>query len=184
MNSKSKKVAIIGMLCALAYVITVLIHFPIIEGYEFLKYDAKDIIIVIGGFIYSPFVSLLSSIIVSYIEMITISSNGIVGFFMNVVSTAGFAVTAAFIYKKIHNIKGAIIGLISGVVVSTALMLLWNWIVTPIYQGWPREAVVAVLPTVFLPFNLIKNGINAAVTFLIYKPIVRGLRKANLLEKK
>lgn len=39
-----------------------------------------------------------------------------------------------------------------------------------------------MLASVFLPFNLIKGGINAALTLLLYKPIVGALRKAGLVE--
>ena len=59
-------------------------------------------------------------------------------------------------------------------------MLLWNYLLTPIYMGYPREAVAAMLPTTFLPFNLIKGGLNAAITMLLYKPVVTTLRKAGL----
>lgn len=38
-----------------------------------------------------------------------------------------------------------------------------------------------MLVPVFLPFNLGKYILNAAITMLIYKPIVTALRKANLL---
>ena len=76
------------------------------------------------------------------------------------------------------------IGLISGVIVMTGMMLLWNYLVTPLYMGTPREAVAAMLLPVFLPFNLIKGGINAALTMLIYKPITRALRAAHLLPER
>lgn len=33
----------------------------------------------------------------------------------------------------------------------------------------------------FLPFNLLKYGLNAAITLLLYKPLVTGLRRAHLL---
>jgi len=39
-----------------------------------------------------------------------------------------------------------------------------------------------MLIPIFLPFNLLKSGINMAVTILIYKPIVTALRKAGLVE--
>ena len=59
--------------------------------------------------------------------------------------------------------------------------MLWNYLLTPIYMGYPREAVAAMLPTVFFPFNLIKGLLNAVILILIYKPVVRGLRKAKLV---
>jgi riboflavin transporter FmnP len=44
-------------------------------------------------------------------------------------------------------------------------------------MGVPTEMVDGMLLTVFLPFNLIKAGLNALVTFLIYKPISNHLIK-------
>ena len=76
--------------------------------------------------------------------------------------------------------KGAVVGLSLGVVALVVVMLLWNYLITPVYQGVPRDVVVSMLPTVFLPFNLAKGGMNMAATLLLYKPIVTALRKAGL----
>lgn len=179
MNSKAKKVAVVGMLCALAFITVVVIRIPIIL---FLKYEAKDIIISLGGFIFGPLTVLIISLIVSFIEMITISTTGYIGFIMNVLSTFCFAGTAAIIYKKKHTVEGAILGLFCGVLVSTAAMLAWNYFLTPIYMKLPREAVADMLIPAFLPFNLFKNTLNAGGALLIYKPVIIGLRKAKLIE--
>ena len=148
----------------------------------FLSYEPKDAVIVIAGLLYGPLTSVLISVIVSFIEMITISATGPYGFLMNVVSTCAFAVPAAWYYQKHRTQKGAVIGLILGVLVMAAAMLLWNYIITPFYMGVPRETVAGMLMTVFLPFNLVKGGINAGLTLLLYKPIVNALRKAHLAE--
>lgn len=52
----------------------------------------------------------------------------------------------------------------------------------PHLYGYPREAVVQLLLPAFLPFNLLKGGLNAAFTFLLYKPIVHALSKTGLVE--
>ena len=49
-------------------------------------------------------------------------------------------------------------------------------------MGYPRKAVVELLIPAFLPFNLIKGGLNAAVTMLLYKPVVIALRRSHLIE--
>ena len=77
--------------------------------------------------------------------------------------------------------RGAVVGLSMGTVVLVIVMLLWNYLITPIYQGVPRDVVAAMLPTVFLPFNLAKGGMNMAATLLLYKPVVTALRKAHLV---
>ena len=54
-------------------------------------------------------------------------------------------------------------------------MLFWNYLVAPIYMGYPRQAVAQLLLSVFLPFNLIKGGVNAALTLLLYRPLTAAL---------
>ena len=165
MNVKSKKLTMIGMLCAVAYIVMVVGRFPVVL---FLKYDPKDVVITIGGFIFGPMTSFLISLIVSLIEMVTVSETGPIGCIMNILSTCCFACTAAFIYKKQHTMKGAITGLVTGCLLTTAVMLLWNYLITPIYMGYPREAVAELLLPAFLPFNLLKGGLNTVIRLLIY----------------
>ena len=179
--SKTKKLTTIGMLCTLAYAATVVGRIPLVL---FLRYDPKDIIIVIGGFIFGPITSFAVTVIVSVVQMITVSGTGILGCIMNIISSCSFACTAAFIYKRKHKLSGAILGLFCGWVCQVASMMLWNYLIAPIYMGYPREAIVELLIPAFLPFNLIKGGLNTAVTMLIYKPVVIALRRSNLVESK
>ena len=179
MNSKTKKLTTVGMLCAFAYAATVIGRVPLVL---FLKYDPKDIIIAISGLIFGSLTSFSVALIVSLVEMFTISENGILGFLMNVISSCSFACTAAFIYKKKRKLSGAIVGLFCGWACMVLVMLLWNYLITPIYMGYPREAVVELLIPAFLPFNLIKGGLNVAMTMILYKPVITALRHAHLME--
>ncbi len=178
MNSKTKKLTTVGMLCAIAYVATAIGRIPLVL---FLKYDPKDIIIAISGLIFGPLTSFSVALIVSIVEMFTISENGILGFLMNVISSCSFACTASFVFKKKRNLSGVIIGLFCGWGCMVLVMMLWNYLITPIYMGYPRAAVVELLIPVFLPFNLIKGGLNAAITMILYKPIVTALGHSHLL---
>lgn len=180
MNNKTKKLTTIAMLCTISYVLVVLSRAlpPIIL---FLQYDPKDVIITLGGFIYGPASAALISVIVSLVEFVTVSDTGFIGLIMNIISTFTFSLTAAIIYKNKRTLNGAVYGLIFGSLLSSAAMLLWNYFITPFYMNIPREQVAALLIPAFLPFNLIKGGLNTAITLLIYKPVVSALRKANLI---
>lgn len=180
-TTNTKKITLLGMLAAIAYAVIFVCHFLIPPVAGFLTLDVKDTIIAISGFIFGPLSAALVSAVVAAVEMVTISATGPIGLVMNILSSCCFACVAAFIYKRKHTLKGAIIGLIIGCLAATAVMLLWNFLITPLYMGVPRETVAAMLVPVFLPFNLGKYILNAAVTMLIYKPIVTALRKANLL---
>ena len=180
-KNKTRRLTLMAMFAALAYIVMLVGRFPI-SSVDFLKYDPKDVILVICGFILGPVPALMVTFVVSIIEMLTVSSTGLIGLIMNVLSSAGFACTAAFVYKKRHSLRGAAVGLVLGALVMTALMLLWNYFITPYYMGMPLEAVAAMLVPVFLPFNLIKSALNAAIAMLIYKPISRALRQIGLTE--
>lgn len=178
MNNKTKKITTTAMLCAISYAVMVIGRIPIVL---FLKYDPKDVIITLGGLIWGPITACIVSIVVSFIEMLSVSETGILGCIMNIISTCSFACTASVIYKKKHTLSGAVIGLTAGSFTMIAVMLLWNYLITPLYMGYPREAVVKLLLPAFLPFNMLKAGLNAAFTFLLYKPIVTALRKSGYI---
>lgn len=176
-----KKISTIGVLCAMALVVNILIHFPLVPAASFMNYDPKDIVIVTGGFIMGPMAVVIMSLICSVLELM-FRGGTVIDLIMNIFSTCAFACTAALIYQKKHTKQGALLGLLSGVVISVAVMMLWNYIVTPIYYQMPREAVIAMLPAIFL-FNALKYGLNAALTLALYKPLVTILRRSSLVEK-
>lgn len=178
-HNSVKKMVSLAMLAAIAYLIVSLVRIPVVL---FLKYEPKDVIITIGGFLFGPMASFIVSAVVSLLEMVTISETGFIGCIMNLLSTCTFACTAALVYKKWHTLKGAIAGLALGSVLMVGAMLLWNWLVTPWYMGADRATVEGLLLPAFLPFNLLKAGLNSALTLSLYKPLVTALRKIGLVE--
>ena len=182
-NMLIKKTVTMSMFCAIAYVSMFLTRAlpPIIPSLPFLQYDPKDVIIVLGGFIFGPLASLLISVVVSLIEAITVSDTGPIGLLMNVISTCAFACTASVIYKKKRTLTGAVIGLAAGCIVMTGVMLAWNYAITPMYMNVSREMIKGMLLPGFMPFNLIKGGFNTAFTLLLYKPLISALRAAKLV---
>lgn len=176
---KTKKLTTTAMLCALAYITVLFGRIPVIL---FLKYDPKDVVIVIGGLLFGPLTSVVVTVIVAVVQMFTISGTGILGCIMNIVSSCSFACPAVFIYKRRRRLSGAMLGLFCGVVCQAAVMMLWNYLIAPLYLGYPREEVVKLLLPAFLPFNLIKGGLNGAFTMLLYKPVVTALRRFHVVE--
>lgn len=182
MSTNTKKICILGMFTALAFLLVAVCRVSIVAAAPFLSYEPKDVILAITGFLFGPMSALLVTVAVSFIEMVTISSSGIIGCIMNILASASFACTAAVIYKKKHTIKGAVIGLVCGCIAMTIVMVLWNYLLTPLYTaGISREMIVGMLLPIFAPFNLVKSGLNAAITMLLYKPIVTVLRKTGMV---
>ena len=173
-----RKTVLLAMFAAVAYMIVALIRIPVVL---FLSYEPKDVIITVGGFLFGPLAAFIVSLVVSLVEMVTISATGPIGALMNLLSTCAFACTASLIYKKKHDLWGAVLGLLAGTVAMIGVMVLWNWLITPLYMGVPRAAVVEMLVPVFLPFNALKAGLNSALVLGLYKPLTTALRKTRLL---
>ena len=180
MKFRTKEITGLAMVSAIAYAV-MLIGFRFMFSAPYLKYEAKDVILTIGGFIYGPLGALAASFVVALAEMLTISETGIIGFVMNFLAASSYAAIASYIYRKNRTAKGALIGLALGSFSLTAVMLLWNYIITPLYMNVPRPVVAGMLLPVFLPFNAIKAGMNTAFVLLIYKPLMTALRAARLL---
>lgn len=178
---ETRKLTLAAMFAALAFVSAVIFRLSIIPSAPFLNYDVKDVITGLGALILGPVYGAMIAVVAALLEWFTVSDTGIIGFIMNSLSSCAFVVPAALIYSRKKTLNNAVVGLVCGVVVMVIVMLLWNYIVTPIYQGVPRAAVAAMLPTVFLPFNLIKGSLNAAFVFLLYRPVIGMLRSAKLM---
>lgn len=177
----TKKLVVLALMAALSYAAVALFRIPVVQ---FLKYEPKDCLLAIAGMLYGPLPALSVAVVVSLLEMVTISTTGPIGLVMNILSSGLFVCPAALVYQKKRTIQGAVIGLMLGAVLMSGGMVLWNWLITPLYMGIPRQAVVEMLIPVFLPFNLLKAGLNAALTVLLYKSAVTVLRKAHLVPER
>lgn len=185
-KNKLRRIAALGMLTALSFAAVLLGKLvpPIMPAAPFLSYEPKDVIITVGGMLFGPIEAFGVTLAVSIIEMVTVSGTGPVGMLMNLISSCAFACTASVIYKKNRKLSGAVLGLISGVAVMSVVMVLWNYLITPLYMGVERTVIKAMLLSAFLPFNLIKGSANAGLTMLLYKPIVTALRASHFAKEK
>ena len=186
---KIRRLVAVAMFSALAFVTAVLCgYFPKVAG--FLSLDLKDAIIVICALVFGPITALPIAFLVPVLEMFTISITGWYGLVMNILSSATFVLVTGFIYKYKRSFYGAIFGLLAGVFAVSAVMMIANLLITPLYLtymlGVPSttEDIVAMLPTVLLPFNFIKATLNGAFVLLIYKPISTALKQTGFVEKK
>ena len=174
MNNSSKftsaTIAKLAMMTAVSIVLLLIIRIPFPPA-PFLVYDPADVPIYITAFAYGPAAGLIVTLIVCLIQAFMLGGDGLYGFLMHFVATGIVAVVIGLMYSNCKTKKRAIISLAVAVVVATAVMCIMNILVTPAYMGAPREAVVAMIPTVIIPFNLLKAGLNAVLTFILYKRV-------------
>ena len=165
----TQKIAGMAVLSALGIVLALILHVPIFPAVSFLEYDMADIPIFLGTFMYGPFAGFIMTIVVAVIQGVTVSAGGgWIGIVMHIFATGIYAIIAGSIYYFHRNIKGALIGMASGIVAWIVGMILWNILLTPLYMGVPRQLVIDLLGYI-VAFNAIKVVGNSVATLILYK---------------
>ncbi|MBR4015861.1 MAG: ECF transporter S component [Anaerotignum sp.] len=168
----TRQMVSMAMLGAISIVLVAAVHFPLIPAAAFLEYDPADIPILIGAFAFGPVAGLLMTIVVSFIQGITVSAqSGIIGIVMHILATGSCVLVAGCIYSRNKTRKTAIIALVCGALTQTLAMIGMNMIFTPLFMGAPLEVVMSMMVPAIIPFNLLKAGINCTITFFLYKSI-------------
>lgn len=180
MTDKTKKLVITSMLTALA-VITLMVPFlrtPLLPAAPFLEYDAMDVPIMIGALMLGPGAGVAITVVASIIQGITVSgASGIYGIIQHIIATSAFVSVTAIVYSKNKDKKfGLLAALVLGTLAMAAIMVPANLIVTPLFMGTPRSAVVAMIIPIIIPFNLLKAGINSVIVYILY-PTIRKIAK-------
>ncbi|MCL1799003.1 MAG: ECF transporter S component [Eggerthellaceae bacterium] len=164
----TRQLVILALMCAISALLA-FIEFPLLPAAPWLKYDASAMPAMVSGFAYGPVAGLVVGIIGSLVHAVLLGDY--VGALMNIIIVTCFVVPAALVYKRMHTWKGAVIALVVGCITATLGALAANLVITPLYFGMPREAVVAMILPVLLPFNLIKAVLNSVLTLIVYKSI-------------
>lgn len=172
------KTAIMAMLTALSIVLVYVIHFPLIPAAPFLEYDAADVPVLIGAMMLGPVPGLVILLAVCLIQAITVSAaSGWIGFMMHFIASSVLVLISSAIYKRKKNIASLVLGLVLGSIAMTVVMIPLNLVFTGIFMGAGTQAVVGMLIPAIIPFNLLKAGINSAITFAVFTPIAGILKK-------
>ncbi len=178
-REKLLRMAVVAVFCAMAYACQFVFRIHV----SFLTFDAKDAVMAIGAMIFGPIWGVVMALIVALLEFVSISGTGVYGLIMNFASSASFCAICAGVYARKRTMTGAMLGLATAVLGTTAIMMVMNLLVTPYYMtGGSVDAVVAIIPTLLLPFNLTKTLMNAALVLVLYKPVSVSLKKARILK--
>ena len=160
-----------------ALLIRLSFSFPIFPAVAFLEYDPADIPILIGTFAFGPVVGLILTVVTAVVQGLTVSAaSGLYGILMHVIATGVLVVAAGSIYRHKKTRTMAVVALLCGMAAMAVVMMGANMVITPIFMGVPASAVWSLMPFI-VGFNVIKAGINGAVTFVLYKRIANFLRK-------
>ena len=145
------------------------VEFPLLPGVTWLKYDASAMPAMVCGFAFGPAAGLAVGVVGAVIHGILMADFS--GAVMNILVVAGFILPAALVYRRSRTFKSGVVGLVLSAITATVMAILGNLVITPMWLGVPLDAVVAMILPILTPFNLIKAGINAVLTLIVYKSI-------------
>lgn len=185
----------VGVLSAISIII-MLFEIPLWFAPPFYKLDLSEAIILVGGFALGP----VAAILIEFVKiLLNLLFNGTqtagVGELANFIMGVSLVLPAAIIYKYKKSLKGAIIGMLAGIVSLVLIGSILNlYLLLPMYStlyGLPLDAIVEMgsklnpsiknLNTFVLmitaPFNAVKGIACALLATLLYKRLSPILHK-------
>lgn len=179
-----EKLVLTGLFVAIAYIAVALFEIPLLPGADFLKYDAKDVFFVLAACLLNPLYSLLMCFAVPFLQLLTISKSGIIGFIMNFLGCVSFVMPVSLMVQKKRSLRNLVIGLLIGVICLNVTMQIWNYIFTPMFvPSMTRDKILPFMLKFVLPFNLLKGAINFILSLSLYLSIWPILEKTKILSK-
>ena len=164
----TRQLVTMALMCAIGVLLS-FVEFPLLPGVTWLKYDASAMPAMVCGFAFGPAAGLAVGVVGAVIHGILMADFS--GAIMNILVVTGFILPAALVYRRSRTFKSGVIGLVLSAVAATVMAILGNLVITPMWLGVPLDAVVAMILPILTPFNLIKAGINAVLTLIVYKSI-------------
>jgi len=196
-----RTVAVIGVFSALSFILF-LLEFPVPFAPAFYKLDFSEIPVLIGGFAVGPAAGVMIEFIKITLKLLIKGTNtAFIGDLANFVVGCAFILPATIIYRFRRTRKTAFVSCAVGTAAITLFGTFFNAIyLLPAFSkfyGMPLETIIAmgteinagiegVYSFVFLavaPLNLIKGLAVSVVTLLLYKPLMKALRRIGWMPK-
>ena len=191
-----KTLAKIAIMAAIAVVI-MLVSFPLPSiAPSFYKLDFSEVAVLIGSFALGPVAGIAIEALKILLNLVFNGTNtAFIGEFANFLMGCALVVPAGVIYQKNRTRKGAITGIVVGIVCMVIAGDLLNYfLLIPAYVSiahFPLEAIIAAGTKIFpfinstlslvlvcvTLFNLVKGVLVGIITALVYKRVSPLLKK-------
>ena len=199
-NEKLVRLIKISLLAVMAFLL-MYIELPIPIFPEFLKIDISDLPALLGAFALGPVAGVIIELFKNILHGMLASKTAFIGELANFLVGSCLILVSGYIYKVRKSKKGAIVGLLIGVVCMSIFAAILNYfVVLPLYEtvlGFPISAVVGMgsklnhnindlnsfVIWMIIPFNIFKGIIISAMTLALYKSVSPILHKEHMDSK-
>ncbi|WP_321970890.1 ECF transporter S component [Paratractidigestivibacter sp.] len=170
----TRRIAVTALFCALSLIAS-FIEIPIFPPAAWLKYDPSCVIALVAGLAFGPVTGTIV-VVLSWLLHLIFAFNPW-GVLMAVAANVALVVPCSVIARKVEGPRGLALGMGVGAMVTLAVCVVMNIIVTPLYTAVTTEAVIGMIVPILLPFNVLKVAINCVVTALVQGPVSKVLGK-------
>ena len=194
----TRNITRMAIMTALSYVLYMLAKFNLPFFPFFLDMQISDVPAILCGFMMGPVQGCLV-IFFKVLLKLPFSSTVMVGELADFLIGIAFVLPSSLYYRYNRTKKGALIGLLIGLILSTVMAVFLNWgILVPWYvQLYYKGDITGLInackglyPSMnesnfyfwyllcaVLPFNILRGGVSAIVTFLLYKSLGKMFNK-------
>lgn len=186
----------ISIFTAMSGLLMVIFKFPLPFAPAFMTVDFGDVPALISGFALGPLAGITTVVLKNLVNLfLTGTTTAYVGELSNIIVGSTFVGVSSLIYQRNRTKKGAIIGLVVGILFMTFLATLSNYyVIFPLYAKMfkmPLDGFVKHVPAMnkfvnsffdvmlfaVVPFNIVKGMFNSMATLAIYKYISKLIKK-------
>ncbi len=185
-NNNTKKIALLAMLSAMAFVLF-LYEIPLIPGNSYLKLDLSDIPALAGGVLLGPLSTIVIEVIKNVLELLVKGFGSQMGFgnIMNFVVGVAYTLPFSVAYKKLAKSKkpeiaiviSSVIGLVSILVIG----ICGNYVIAPLFFKYFMNTELsgdtlwaAIWSATIL--NLVKGVFLSIVSFPLIKVVCERIK--------
>ena len=163
-----KDLPLLGILTAMSLVLEVFVHFPVLAAAPYLLYSPGDLPIILASVIIGPAAGVAAAFANATLFVLLTGEGGPWGALMHFIASGGMVLVIGWISKKTGRTH---LAMLAGILTRIALMVPLNLLITPIYTGLPRSAIMGMIIPIIVPFNLIHAGINTVLSFALLKAL-------------
>lgn len=186
-NSNTRKLVGMSILGATGFLL-MMIAFPVIPGFSFLKIDFSDIPILVGMLLYGPWVGLGAAVIRTILHYI--QTGGDMGYpigdLASLLATISFIFPLYYVIKNKLTLHRYIWASIVATITLVIVMSVANWfVITPLYLKLLNFEMGPINELVLMgiaPFNLVKGVLVSAVSGVVVMRLLPVLQRKRIVK--
>lgn len=188
----ARRIAIISVFAAASLVAMMSIHFPIVPGAPFLKYDPSDAVGLFAGFLMGPAAGVLTVFLKDVLFWLIRDGNPL-GPLADFIAAATFVGVSAWLFGRLAphgevergasggsyrtmsaaTLPAMVLAILAGTLARVLVMVVANFPILYLEFGTPPGKVAALLWPAIIPFNGFKGLLNGAFAMVLAAALVR-----------